>query len=121
MMKYWIRKFSVAARGVVYGVRGQSSFALHIPIALAVVALGLVLQCHLWQWCVLLLCIGLVMAAEVANSAIEELSAGLSPTHNERVGRGLDMAAGAVLIASLTAAVVGSIIFVTRLTSLWWR
>ena len=118
-MKYWVRKFSIAARGVLYGIRGQTSFVIHLPIAAAVLVLAALLQCHLWQWCALLLCIGLVLAAELANSAIEELAAGLSPEHNEHVGRALDIASGAVLVASLLSATVGLIIFVTQFISHW--
>ena len=118
-MKHWIRKFSVAVRGVFYGIQGQSSFAIHLPVALAVVLLAAILQCELWQWCALLLCIGLVLAAELANSAMEELAAGLSPEHNEHVGRALDIASGAVLVASLMSATVGLVIFVTQFIAHW--
>ncbi|MGN6135129.1 MAG: diacylglycerol kinase [Aureliella sp.] len=124
-MKHWIRKFHLAARGVFYGIRGQTSFAIHLPVAVAVVALAALLRCTLWQWCALVLCIGLVFAAELANSAIEELAAGLSPGHNDQVGRALDIASGAVLLACLTSATVGALIFITQFVSqlmpLWNR
>ena len=118
MLKHWLRKFSNAARGIRYGIAGQTSFVIHVPIALGVVFLAVLLRCTLWQWCALLLCIGLVLAAELANSAIEELAAGLSPGHNEHVGKALDIASGAVLVASLMAAAVGVIIFIAQWTAL---
>ncbi len=98
-------------------MRGQSSFAVHVPVALGVIVVASVLRCELWQWSILLLCIGLVLAAELANSAIEELAAGLCHEHNERVGRALDIASGAVLVASIIAAVVGIAIFIQRLST----
>ena len=114
MVKHWIRKFANATRGIQHGMAGQTSFAIHVPIAVCVVCLAAWLRCALWQWCALLLCIGLVLAAELANSAIEELAAGLSPGHNEHVGKALDIASGAVLLASLMAATVGLIIFISQ-------
>ena len=118
MAKHWLRKFTNATRGIHHGMAGQSSFAIHVPIALGVICSAVLLRCERWQWCALLLCIGLVLAAELANSAIEELAAGLSPGHNENVGKALDIASGAVLVASLMAATVGLIIFITQCLAL---
>ena len=117
MLRKWILKFQLAGRGILLGMQGQNSFAVHLPVALAVVILAAVLHCELWQWCVLGLCIGLVLSAELANSAIEELAKGLCTEQNPRVGRALDIASGAVLMASICAACVGAAIFVSRI----WR
>ncbi len=117
MLQHWIRKFQLAGRGVWIGIAGQSSFAVHLPVAGLVIVLAYWLQCSLWQWCALLICIGLVLTAELANSAIEELAKGLCTDHNPQVGRALDMAAGAVLIASIIAATVGLTIFAYQLFS----
>lgn len=115
MLGRWVRKFYLAGRGVFLGIEGQSSFAVHLPVAVLVIILAASLRCELWQWCVLMLCVGLVLSAELANSAIEELAKGLCPEQNPRVGRALDIASGAVLVASLTAACIGAAIFVTQL------
>jgi diacylglycerol kinase len=117
-MKHWIRKFTLAANGIRHGVHGQTSFIVHFPIGLAVIVLAVLLRCSLWQWCALLLCVGMVLAAELANSAIEELAAGLCREHNEHVGRALDIASGAVLLACITATTVGAIIFIAQIMAL---
>lgn len=116
MMQHWIAKFRNALRGVACGIQGQSSFAVHLPIALLVLALAWWLQCVVWQWAILLLCIGSVLAIELMNSAVETLARELCPEQNAQVGRALDIASGAVLVASLTAAVVGALVFVFQ----WW-
>jgi diacylglycerol kinase len=118
-MRVWVRKFQNAFRGVVAGTRGQSSFVVHVPAAGCVLVLAAVLRCEAWQWCVLLLAIGLVLAAELANSALEELARGVCPEHNEHVGRALDIASGAVLVACSAAALVGTTVFLIRLQA-WW-
>jgi len=59
-----------------------------------------------------------VLVAEMINSAMEMLFRGLDERQKTRCGRCLDISAGAVLLASITTAVVGAIIFVNRLVLL---
>lgn len=116
----WSQKFAVAFRGLKMGVRGHSSFFVHFFFAALVLAGAVVLQCHPWQWCVLIGCIGLVLTAELFNSAIEVLFRGLDESTRERAWPALDIAAGAVLMASMTASVVGGIIFVMQFVEFVW-
>jgi diacylglycerol kinase len=118
----WRDKFREAFRGVKLGVRGHSSFAVHFFAAALVVAAALALQCDLTQWCLLVGCIGLVLTAELFNSAVETLYHGLDPAARPRVTGCLDVAAGAVLVASITATVIGCLVFGERfvtLSGLW--
>ena len=110
MIKHWVDKFRNAAHGVWLGTLGQSSFAIHIPLAILVIVCAIVLRCSAWQFAVLAVCIGWVMSLELMNSAIEYLARGLCHEHNNDVGKALDIASGAVLIASLTAALIGAAI-----------
>jgi diacylglycerol kinase len=113
----WRKKFAAALRGIKFGVRGHSSFFVHFFFTALVLAAGYVLGCEAWQWCVLLGCIGGVLTAELFNSAIETLFRGLDEATKERVWPALDIAAGAVLLASLTASVIGTIILLSRLVA----
>lgn len=110
-MTHWIDKFANAFRGIRQGIVGQSSFVVHLALAFATLLLATFLHCEVWQWCVLGLCIGLVLALELMNSAVEALAKGVCHEHNEHVGRALDIASGAVLVASIVAASVGIVIF----------
>jgi diacylglycerol kinase len=114
----WRGKFGDALRGVKLGVRGHSSFFVHFFFAALVLAAAIVLGCGPVAWCILLLCIGLVLTAELFNSAIETLFHGLDEKARSRCYRCLDISAGSVLIASITAAVVGSLVFLYRLGEL---
>ena len=114
----WRRKFRAAFRGLKLGVRGHSSFFVHFFFTALVLVAAVVLRCEVWQWCTLLLCIGLVLTAELFNSAVETLFRGLDEATRERAWPCLDVAAGAVLLASLVAAVVGGLVFVSRLVTL---
>jgi diacylglycerol kinase len=114
----WRVKFADALKGWKYGIRGHSSFFVHFFFAALVLATAIVLRCGLVEWCILLLCIGLVLVTELVNSAIECLFHGLDERSKGRCHRCLDIAAGAVLLASATSAVVGAIIFLNRLLEL---
>jgi diacylglycerol kinase len=110
----WRAKFRDAFRGLKLGVRGHSSFSVHFFFAALVLAAAVVLRCSLTQWCVLMLCIGMVLTAELFNSAIETLFRGLDNATKERSWPALDVAAGAVLFASIIATAVGVAIFASR-------
>ena len=116
----WRAKFHDALRGLKLGIRGHSSFFVHFFFAALVLAGAGMLRCSLEQWCLLLLCIGVVLTAELFNSAIETLFRGLDETMKERTWQSLDIAAGAVLLVSFVAIVVGVLVFVQRLTQLLW-
>jgi diacylglycerol kinase len=118
----WRDKFREAFRGIQLGVRGQSSFSVHFFCAAVAVAACVALNCRLWEWSVILLCIGWVFTAELFNSAIETLFHSLDPETKGRWNGCLDIAAGAVLAASLFAALVGAIVFGNRFGELmrWW-
>lgn len=114
----WPRKFRDALRGLKFGIRGHSSFFVHFFVAALVIAAAVALECSFEQWCLLLLSIGGVLVAELFNSAIETLHRGLDEATRERTWKSLDIAAGAVLMASMTASLIGLLIFGTRLYQL---
>jgi diacylglycerol kinase len=115
----WRAKFRAAFRGMKLGVRGHSSFSVHFFFAAMVVAAAIVLRCNPLEWCILVGCIGLVLIAELFNSAVETLFRGLDETTKSQSWPALDIAAGAVLLASITAAIIGSVVFLIRLSALF--
>ena len=115
----WRDKFREAIRGVKKGVRGHSSFSVHVFFAVVALAAAVALECDHWEWCIVVGCVGLVMTAELFNSSIETLFRGLEQEARDRVYPCLDIAAGAVLIAGLTSAVIGTVIFGRKLLILF--
>jgi diacylglycerol kinase len=114
----WRRKFAGAASGIRQGVSGQSSFLVHGFAATAVVTAAAWLSLSVERWCLLLLCIGIVCAAELLNSSLEYICRSITDQVDANIRRGLDIAAGAVLMVAVTSAVVGGLIFVD---ALWQR
>jgi diacylglycerol kinase len=111
----WRDKFRAAFRGLKLGIRGHSSFFVHFFFAALVIAVGIPLKLPLVEWCLILGCIGLVLTAELFNSAVETLFRGLDEAAKARSWPALDIAAGAVLLASLFAVVIGCLVFIPRL------
>jgi diacylglycerol kinase len=118
MTRTWAAKFAEAARGVWLAVRHERSFRVHLPMAVLVLVLAAVLRCGCLEWCVLIGCIGAVFAAETFNSSLETFFHAQDEAVKGRVSGVLDRAAGAVLLVSITAAVIGLIVFGRRLVTL---
>lgn len=114
----WRDKFNDAFRGMKLGIRGHSSFYVHFFSTAMVCAAAIAFDCSALDWCILIGCIGLVMTTELINSAIETLFHGLDPDSKNRIQGCLDIAAGAVLMASFTAIIIGAIVFIRRLVIL---
>lgn len=91
---------------------------IHILSAVAVVIAGFAFHITRTEWCLLVGSMGLVITAEIINTAIENLTNLVSPEINPLAGKAKDLAAGAVLIAAITAAVIGSIVFLPYLLTL---
>ena len=104
-------------------LRTASSVATLVAAALAVAVLAVVFRVSLVEACLLALAVAGVMAAELFNSAIERLADAVDTEHNPTIGEALDIASAAVLVASLGAAAVGSIVFGYHLGKAagWWQ
>jgi diacylglycerol kinase (ATP) len=87
-------------------------------MAAAVVAAGAVFRVSAADWCLLALAIGLVLMAEIFNTGIESLARGPGRRRHPRLRDALDMASAAVLVAAITAVVIGLIVFGPRLLAI---
>jgi undecaprenol kinase len=120
----WTAKFRLAFSGLWLGVKGtsdsvgQNSFQLHIPFSIVVIAAGIWLNVGWVSMAILMLCIGVVMVTELINTSLEALSRAVTREQDPNIGAALDIAAGAVLLASLTAVVVGVLVFTPHVMAL---
>ncbi|WP_439880828.1 diacylglycerol kinase family protein [Pontibacter sp. MBLB2868] len=107
--------FRFAFKGINSAIRSEPHMRIHILSAVAVVIAGFAFNITRMEWCLLVGSMGLVITAEIINTAIETLTNLVSPEINPLAGKAKDLAAGAVLIAALTAAVVGAVVFLPYL------
>ncbi|MFO1031176.1 MAG: diacylglycerol kinase family protein [Planctomycetota bacterium] len=113
-VRRFLRSFAHAARGLGLGLRTQRNVRIHALATAVVVALGLWHRIERWEWCALLLACGLVVAAELGNTAVEWLADRVTRDREPAIRDVKDAAAGAVLAASFAAAAAGAIVFVPR-------
>jgi diacylglycerol kinase len=104
-----------AARGIIVAWRTERHLKVHSVAALAVVCLGLVLKISGVEWAILTLAMGMVFAAEYANSALERLADRVSTERHPLIRDAKDFAAASVLVAALAAAAVGLLILGPKL------
>jgi len=103
----FLRRFGYACTGITMAFRRERSMRTH---GAAVVGVSLFLAVTgapaLW-WAIVGLAVGLVLVAEMANTAVETLADLLHPGQHPEIGVAKDVAAGAVLIATIVAIGVG--------------
>ena len=110
-----LRSFRYAFAGVRLLFSEEHNARIHATITVLVVVAGIVLRVSPVEWGVLVICIGMVLAAEAFNSAIERICDYLTTEHDDRIRDIKDLAAGAVLLCAIAAAIVGLIVFVPHI------
>lgn len=114
-----IDSFHYALAGIAYVLRTQRNTWIYSVVSAGVVALGASLGVNRTEWAVLLLTIGLVWTAEFVNTALETVVDLASPEIHPLAKIGKDVSAAAVLLASITAALVGLVILGPPLWERW--
>jgi diacylglycerol kinase (ATP) len=104
------KSFGFAFKGILLSLRERNK-KIQTFLALIVVILGFVFDITVTEWCILLLCITLVLVLEMLNTVVERIVDLVSPGYNEKAGQIKDIAAGSVLVASILVSVIGVIIF----------
>jgi diacylglycerol kinase (ATP) len=105
-----ITPFKAAIRGLVYTFRTQRHMRFHIYVVLTVVLLGIFFGLRLRELMILIFTVSLVLVAEMFNSAIEATVDLVEPRYHPLAKFAKDIAAGAVLITTIVALVVGALL-----------
>jgi diacylglycerol kinase len=113
-MKNRIRSFGYALKGIKAVFGNEANMNIHLVMSILVIICGFIFNISITEWMLCIGCFGLVISLEMLNSAIENLVNLVSPEKHELAGKVKDIAAGAVLVASICAAIVGLIIFVPK-------
>nr|WP_279391921.1 diacylglycerol kinase [Virgibacillus halodenitrificans] len=111
--------FTFAWNGLKEVTRTERNFRIHLFITALVLTIGFLVELNWLEWCIVIFAIGLVLVTEVTNSAIEKMIDYLNPAIHPSAKIIKDMAAGAVLIAAIIAALIGLIIFLPKIYTLF--
>ena len=111
----FFRSFSYALRGIGTVFKEEFNARVHLLAAMVVIVLGFVLKVSAWEWIILILVMGGVFTMELINTSIEKLADLYSTEFNPKIKRIKDLSAGAVLVASITALLMGFIIILPKI------
>lgn len=114
-LKKRIKSFGYAFKGIASLIGKEHNAWIHCTAIVFVTIAGFHFGITPTEWCIVVLCFGLVLAAEGFNTAIERLVDLVSPDFHPIAGDVKDVAAGAVLICAIAAAIVGMIVFIPYL------
>ena len=121
MLDYFKKRllsFKYALRGIYLLFSEQANAKIHLSVSIVVIITALIIKLNTIEFCLILFCIDMVIAAEAFNSALEYLADRVEPNKDPLIEKSKDLAAAAVLICSIGAAVVGLIIFLPKIQEL---
>ncbi len=106
-----IESFNFAIEGVIHVLRTQRNMRLHFAAAVAVIVVAVAVGASKIELSVLLISIAFVLVAEMINTAVEGAIDAATTSFDPMAKLAKDIAAGAVLIASVNAVAVGYLVF----------
>ncbi|MGI6032825.1 MAG: diacylglycerol kinase family protein [Coriobacteriales bacterium] len=104
--------FAVAFTGIGRTFKNELHMKIHLCFAIAALVACAALGVDAIGWCLVILCIGMVFAAELVNTALEALCDKVSPEIDPRIKVCKDAAAGAVLVLAICSVIVGLIVYI---------
>lgn len=114
-----VKSFGFAFTGIYELVKSEPNARIHLVATIVAVVAGFLLEISNAEWCVVLIVIALVWAAEAFNTVIEKLVDHLFPEVHEIARIAKDVSAGAVLVCAMIAFICGVIIFLPKIIELF--
>lgn len=112
-----LESFKYAIHGFNHIIREEHNFRIHLTLGLLTIILGYYFGLSRYEWILTLASIGSVLILEVINTSIERICNLISSEHNPEIKIIKDLASFAVLLASMTALLIGLIIFIPKIIS----
>ena len=110
-----IKSFEYAFKGIRELFVSQPNAQIHLVAMGVIIAIGGSLGISSLEWCLILICMALVLVAEGLNTALEFLTDLASPDFHPLAGKAKDVAAGSVLLAVILCGIVWGIIFIPKI------
>ncbi len=109
------RAFGYATRGILDVFLHCANMRIHLSAGATAIFFAFFLKISKIEWCLILLCIFVVMASEMMNSAIEYTVDLVTKEQKELARKAKDAAAGAVLIFAILSLFIAAIIFIPKI------
>ena len=111
----FFESFKYAIQGFLTAITTERNINVQLFLGFLTLILGAFLKLDFISWCIVLICFGLVIFAELCNTAMETIVDLACPEIHPLAKRAKDIAAASVLVLSCTAALVGLIVFARAL------
>jgi diacylglycerol kinase len=112
------RSFRMAFQGIADAARTQPHMQFHLATGATALLACFLLSAATWEWMMVILCITIVLALEILNTAVEYLVDLVSPEWHPLAKKAKDAAAGAVLVSAVGVALVGLCLFLPKIIRL---
>ncbi len=113
-LKKRIDSFRFAFKGLADLFISQPNARIHGVATIIALILGGILGLSKIEWCLIILCIFAVLAAEAFNTALEYLTDLVSPEYHVLAGKTKDVAAAGVLLTAFGSFIIGTIIYLPK-------
>ncbi|KAA2217282.1 MULTISPECIES: diacylglycerol kinase family protein [Maribacter] len=110
-----IKSVGFALRGALLLIRTEASIKIQIFITLVMTAAGFYFEISNTEWILQIFAIALVLGIEGMNTAVEKISDYVQPEFDTKIGLIKDISAGAVMLVSIAASIVGCIIYFPKI------
>ena len=113
--KRFLKSFKYSIEGLKYAYKNEQSLLIHFIATVLAIILGLTFKISHMEWAVLCIALGVVLASELINTAIEAAVDLITLEINPLAKIAKDCGSAATFVFSMIAAVIGIIIFIPRI------
>ena len=110
-----LRSVGFALRGALLLIRTEASIKIQVFITLVMTAAGFYYEISNVEWILQIFAIALVLGIEGMNTAVEKISDYVQPKFDPKIGFIKDISAGAVMLVSIAATIIGLIIYIPKI------
>ncbi len=110
-----IKSFAYAFAGLRLVFRQEHNAWIHATAAICVVVAGFLFRISSLEWIAVVICIAMVISAEIINSSLERMADFVQPEMDNRIKEIKDLGAAAVLVCAIASAIVGIVIFLPKI------
>ncbi len=107
--------FKYAFEGIFSSFKSERNMKIHVFMMILVIVFGFVLEISFMEWIICIILFGIVIGAELFNTAIETVVNMISLEKSPQAKLAKDISAGAVLCVAIASFVIGLMIFVPKI------
>ena len=111
--------FKYAFEGIFSSFKSERNMKIHVFMMILVIVFGFVLEISFMEWIICIILFGIVIGAELFNTAIETVVNMISLEKSPQAKLAKDISAGAVLVLAIASAIIGLIIFIPKFIALF--